>query len=444
MAHASSDVYVLSSTLLDNILYGLKNEPRGPAVRNGSESEAARLRMAETLRAGNPPLDLEADWLGGGNFRSRVFDALTASSLEPDVFQWGLQSKIDRETSQDAGARLLEARAVLRQRLAAESAQNFVESFDPDTYNRNSTLAENILFGTSEDPAFALDALAVNPHVRRAIAGAGLEDDLVEMGRSIADTMLELFRDFPPDHPFFEEYSFIPSGELTIYEALLKRARGNVRDISGGDREKLLALPFKYVDARHRLGLVDDAVRTRIVRARSALATDLRALGLSAVSFYEPNTYNFGASIQDNVLFGRVAYGIAAAAERVNALIRDILSADTLEPIVLDNGLQFMAGAGGKRLSPGQRQKLGLARALVKEPDVLVINGALSALDDRQRAEAVNRVLAARKGKATIWVLPQEDLARLFERTIRFEHGRVVQDAHGRSVDGAAAQTAAQ
>ena len=45
----------------------------------------------------------------------------------------------------------------------------------------------------------------------RAITFEGLEQHLVAMGVSIAETMLELFRDFPPDHPFFDEFSFIPA-----------------------------------------------------------------------------------------------------------------------------------------------------------------------------------------------------------------------------------------
>jgi putative ABC transport system ATP-binding protein len=440
LGYASSDVYVLSTSLRDNLLYGLKNEPRGPARRDRDAQATEAKRLGEARRAGNPALDIEADWLGELDLNRRLYAALDASGFETDVFQWGLQSRIDPKRALAVEGRLLEARAALRKRLAAEDAQGFVESFDPSAYNRNATLAENILFGTSSDARFAFDALASNPHVRRAIAGADLEDDMVAMGRSIADTMLELFRDFPPDHPFFEAFSFIPAGELALYESLLKRSRGPVQDISGPDRERLLALPFKYVDARHRLGLIDDSIKARVLRARRDLEADLLAQGSGAVSFYAPERYNVGASIQDNVLFGRVAYGIAAAAERVNGLIREILSADTLEPIVLDNGLEFSAGAGGKRLSPGQRQKLGLARALIKEPDVLVINGALSALDDRQRSEAIARVLNARKGQSTIWVLPQDEMARHFDRALRFEHGRVVSD----TLTAAAVRNAAQ
>lgn len=440
LAYASSEVYVLSASLRDNLLYGLKNEARAPADRDAAALVLAQKRFSEAARAGNPVLDIEADWLGASNLDQRLMAALATSGLEADVFQWGLQSRIDPKRAGVAQNALLAARAALRQSLAAADAQGFVESFDPAVYNRNATLAENILFGTSAEPAFAFDALATNAHVRRAIAASGLEDDLVAMGRSIADTMLELFRDFPSDHPFFEEFSFIPAGQMPAYTSLLKRSRGAVQDIAAADREMLLTLPFKYIDARHRLGLLDDSVKARVILARRSLAADLQAQNSKAVSFYEPERYNFGATIQDNVLFGRVAYGIASAAERVNGLIREILSADTLEPIVLDNGLEFHVGVGGKRLSPGQRQKLGLARALLKEPDLLVINGALSALDDRQRTEAITRILSARAGKGTIWVLPQDDLTRYFDRAIRFEHGRVTADTLAAGQSRSAAQ----
>jgi putative ABC transport system ATP-binding protein len=433
IGYAGADAFALSGSLRDNVLYGLKNAPRRTPPRSAEAARTVAERIAEAARAGNAPFDPDADWLPDGilsaHGEERLLDALAVSGLESDVFQWGLQARIDPLRAPEAAARFLEARKTLRARLQSTGAAAWIESFDPDAFNRNASLAENILFGTSSDPEFALNRLASNPQVRRAVAGAELENDLVAMGRSIAETMLELFRDFAADHPFFEEYSFIPAGEMPLYDALLKRARGAVTLISGADRERLLALPFRYVEARHRLDLIEESVKAKIVRARQSFEIALRGQGSKAVDFYEPLEYNSGASVQDNVLFGRIAYGVAQAPERVNALIREILSADTLEPIVLNHGLDFQAGAGGKRLSPGQKQKLGLARAVLKAPDLLVVNGALAALDDRQRSETISRVLASRQGRATVWVLPHDDLARLFERTLRFEHGKLVFDS---------------
>jgi putative ABC transport system ATP-binding protein len=79
-------------------------------------------------------------------------------------------------------------------------------------------------------------------------------------------------------------------------------------------------------------------------------------------------------------------------------------------------------------LTPAQRQKLGVARALIKDPDLLVINGALANLDDQQKTEIVDRVLARRKGRATLWVLTKDDLSSRFDRVLSFEHGRLIDD----------------
>jgi ABC-type multidrug transport system fused ATPase/permease subunit len=57
-----------------------------------------------------------------------------------------------------------------------------------------------------------------------------------------------------------------------------------------------------------------------------------------------------------------------------------------------------------------------------------VVNGALANLDDHQKTTIVERVLAHRKGKATLWVLTKNDLADRFDRVLHFDHGRLTSD----------------
>jgi putative ABC transport system ATP-binding protein len=109
-------------------------------------------------------------------------------------------------------------------------------------------------------------------------------------------------------------------------------------------------------------------------------------------------------------------------------LIREVLDRLDVRDTIIEAGLTFNVGVGGKRLNMGQRQKLGLARALIKEPQLLVVNGALANLDDGQKTSIVERVLKHRAGKATIWTLTKEDLAGRFDRVLVFEHGRLVAD----------------
>jgi putative ABC transport system ATP-binding protein len=238
--------------------------------------------------------------------------------------------------------------------------------------------------------------------------------------------MLELFRDLPPDHPFFDEFSFIPSSELPAYQQIMKRSKTG--ELSYDDRARLSILPLRYVEARHRLGLITPEIRERLLAARKTFAETLPADLASRISFYEEGKYNASAPIQDNILLGRVAYGIAEAQERVNVLMREILDQLDVRDLIIEEGLDYNVGAAGKRLTTVQRQKLCLARAIIKNPQVLVVNGALANLDDQQKTAIVDRVLAHRKGKATLWVLTKSDLASRFDRVLQFDHGKLIAD----------------
>jgi putative ABC transport system ATP-binding protein len=258
------------------------------------------------------------------------------------------------------------------------------------------------------------------------MAEEGLEKHLVAMGLSIAETMVEMFSTLPPDHPFFEEDGFIPAASLPQYQQIIRRARSG--NLTYADRSALAALPMPYVDARHRLGILTPEITERLLAARRTFAETLPRDLQGRISFYHEETYNAAASILDNILLGRVSYGAAQAHERVSTLVRETLDRLDVRDLIIDAGLGFYCGAGGKRLSTVQRQKLSLARALIKDPAFLVVNGALANLDDSQKARIVDRVLAHRRSRATLWVLTKDDLAERFDRTLIFENGRLTSD----------------
>jgi ABC-type multidrug transport system fused ATPase/permease subunit len=81
-----------------------------------------------------------------------------------------------------------------------------------------------------------------------------------------------------------------------------------------------------------------------------------------------------------------------------------------------------------------------MARALIKNADFVVLNGAASALDDQQKLEIVDRVLAYRRGRGTLWVLTKDDLAARFDRVVTLDHGRVVGDRPRETLAREAAQ----
>src|SRR4029077_9679656 len=101
------------------------------------------------------------------------------------------------------------------------------EPFDVDRYIKNMSVAENLMFGAPVGPAFQTDNIAANPHLDKILAENDLGDALADVGRRIAETMVELFADLPPGHPFFEQFSFISAEDLPAYRVLLGKLARN-------------------------------------------------------------------------------------------------------------------------------------------------------------------------------------------------------------------------
>jgi ABC-type dipeptide/oligopeptide/nickel transport system ATPase subunit len=303
-----------------------------------------------------------------------------------------------------------------------------VEVFDPERYNQNATLAENLLFGTPIGETFDVDRLAAQPYMRRVLDQAGLTDALLEVGLKVASTMVELFADLPPDHEYFRQFSFISADDLPDYRALITRADPAKLDaLSAADRERLIALPLKLIPARHRLGLIDEALQARVLEARRLFREQLPEELQGCVAFFEADRYNTAASLQDNILFGKIAYGQAQAGERIGDLISEVLSDLGLRERVVEVGLQAQTGVGGSRLSLGQRQKLALARAILKRPEILILYDATGPLDPAEQIVILANLLDEFDQRTLIWALNQTDWAAKFDHVLVMQKGRVVE-----------------
>jgi ABC-type branched-subunit amino acid transport system ATPase component len=264
--------------------------------------------------------------------------------------------------------------------------------------------------------------------MRKVLGETGLADDLLKTGHKLAETMVELFSGLPPGHEFFERFSFIRQDDLPEVKAVLARvADAGLERIEEADRDLLLALPFKMISARHRLGLIDEAFEARILKARRHFAAHLPTELRGAVAFFDAARYNAAASLQDNILFGKIATGQAQASTRIGAMLREVVEAQKLRPQVISIGLGFQVGVGGARLSSADRQKVAIARALLKRPAVLVLEHAAASLDGGTQNRLVANILEARKGRGVFWALQRNDLAERFGHTLVMERGRLAE-----------------
>ena len=436
LGYVGQAVSLQADTVRANLLYGLKHRPqRDPAY----DEAAADLRandVVEASRAGNTELDFNADWVdltalsadSPDAVGDRLMRVLEVVGLAEDVYQMGLRGSIDPARRPDIAASVLQARKVLGDRLAEPEYNALVELFDRDRYNTNASVAENLLFGNPVGDQFNLDSLAENKYVLAVLDKAGLSDEWLDIGRQVAQTMVEIFADLPPGHDFFEQYSFISSDDLPEFQTLLTRAeRGPLSELDEADRNRLMSLPFKIIPAQHRLGLIDGPMQERLLRARQIFADELPADLADAVEFFDPKRYNTAASLQDNILFGKLAYGQAQAAQTIGGLTGAMLDELDLRGSVMEAGLDFHVGVGGARLSGAQRQRLAFARALLKAPDLLIVNEAATVLDTANQTQLVDNVLRERGGRGVVWMLSNEDLAERFDEVLVLREGRLAE-----------------
>jgi putative ABC transport system ATP-binding protein len=186
-----------------------------------------------------------------------------------------------------------------------------------------------------------------------------------------------------------------------------------------------MSLPFKLIVARHRLGLITEPIQQNILKARRQIH-ELAATEDLGIEFFDELHYNPRISVQDNILFGKLAYGQAHGQQKVNALIADVVESLGLRNEIIAAGLDYEVGVAGGRLSPVQRQKLGLARVLLKAPDFLVINEALSSLDPASQRRLIDNVKKAMQGRGILWVLGRVQMAEQFDAIVVMERGKIL------------------
>jgi ABC-type multidrug transport system ATPase subunit len=436
LAYVGSPAYLFPLSVRDNILYGLKHRPVRDAGYSEDLKREREAQLKEAERVGNSTLDINADWIdyaaagvaGPEQMDARILELLAVVDLEEAIFELGLRSPADPKRSATLGARVLDARARMRERLASLGIQDWVERFDPDKYVRNATLAENLLFGTPVGKAFDLDNLAANAYVRKVLADTGLYEQLLRTGHKVAETMVELFSGLPPGHEFFAQYSFIRQEDLPQFEVILQRAKEvGLKELEEAEQRALISLPFKLIASRHRLGLIDESFEARIVEARRHFAANLPSDLKRSIQFFDTAAYNTAASLQDNILFGKIVTAQAEAGTRITALVRELLDELGLRPLVVTIGLDYQVGVGGARLPVTDRQKVALVRAMLKRPALLVVDQALAPLDPASQQRVLDGILAERKGRGVAWVLSRPDLAERFSVVLVMERGKLAE-----------------
>jgi subfamily B ATP-binding cassette protein MsbA len=180
---------------------------------------------------------------------------------------------------------------------------------------------------------------------------------------------------------------------------------------SGSGKSTLLSLVPRLYDATRGAVLID--------------GQDVRDVSLSslrqAVAVVSQDVILFDDTIRANIAFGRSG---ASDEEIVNAA-KAAAAHDFI--VRMPEGYDTVVGPGGGRMSGGERQRISLARAFLKDAPILLLDEATSALDSESERLVQDAIRKLMKGRTTLVIAHRLSTVRNAEKIVVMEKGRVAE-----------------
>lgn len=181
---------------------------------------------------------------------------------------------------------------------------------------------------------------------------------------------------------------------------------------NGSGKSTLLSLLLRFYDPSHgRISV--NGVDLKEIEQR----TFRRRVGV-----IPQQPFLFDDTVENNIRYGSTS----ASFEEVQQAARASGAAEFIER-ELDEGYQTIVGEGGNRLSGGQAQKIALARAILRDPALLILDEATSQLDALAETELMHRLTSFIEGRTTIMVTHRPTLLALATRIVLLDSGKIVE-----------------
>jgi ATP-binding cassette subfamily B protein len=140
------------------------------------------------------------------------------------------------------------------------------------------------------------------------------------------------------------------------------------------------------------------------------------------IGYVPQSPFLFSRTVRENILF-------AAGEQAIDQLNEAIeLSAFKKDLEFLPKGVETLVGEKGVALSGGQKQRVSIARALLANPQILILDDALSAVDAKTEAEIISNIRRSRTGKTTLIVTHRLSAVQHAEHIVVLDDGRIIEE----------------
>jgi len=261
---------------------------------------------------------------------------------------------------------------------------NFLGSMYRDI--RQALVDMNDMFHLLEQPAEVTDRPDAKP---LAVSGGEIVFDRVEFG-------------YDPERPILKGLSLrVPPGQ-----------RVAVVGSSGAGKSTIGRLLFRFYD------VTGGAIRIDGQDLREVTQESLHA----RIGVVPQDTVLFNDTVGYNIAYGRQG----ATQEEIEAAARSARIHDFI--MKLPQGYQTQVGERGLKLSGGEKQRVGIARTLLKDPPILILDEATSALDTATEADIQQELHEMGQGRSVIVIAHRLSTIADADRIVVLEEGRLVEE----------------
>ena len=398
IGYISQDPFIFTGTVNDNLLYAYR---------------AIAAYPTSSKAVSEPSLDDK-------------ISSLQQAGLFTDILRFGMNTFLDREEHPELMEKLLRVRQNFQENFGQE-LDEYVEFYREDSYLHHSSVKDNLIFGTALQKDFSFDKLSSNEKFLEFLGSCNLKMPLLETGIELLQQTVDILGDVPREDIFFSHTPITPD-EYEGYLALAEKLETASTDqLNNEEQHLLLDIALRFIPAQHKIIAMQPLLEKLILNGRKTFRTWCSDNVPDAISFYSDTRYIGSQTILNNIFFGNLTSDSPKVEDRVNQCIVQLLIEEDLLEQIAAIGMDFEVGSTGDKLSGGQKQKLAIARVLLKQPKVLIMDEATSALDNKSQTRIQNLMERWKGSCSLIAVIHRLDMLPSFDKVAVLKAGKIVE-----------------
>jgi len=436
LALQGPDPHIFVGTVIENLEYGLMQyEPDYDC-----DDEKIKTEIDEAHAAGNrPPLD--QGWLDyrqadqtqrqrSANWYLRVVKAMGANDVVSERSLLEVFDPVEKPELAELAERLLVARSEIKKRLLAMGQEAHVVPFNPNLFNPNASIAENILFGVATDRRLDCSELEIAPYLIDILEGQNLVDQAQTTGLKIATKLLKMLENNTISYQLRQHFGLNDETRVEQMRLAVDNYK-SANKMSESSSCLFTALFLLLIPEHHRFVHFDNRSTNRIIQARREFKKNIPDDLRSSVLYFDAKKYHPKLSVKDNLLFGRMSSSHPAEERVINQLVEQVINElDLRKELVLLFG-ESQVGISGSRLPLAAKHRISFGRVLMKKPDILVFHDALTPFDQFERIKRREEARRLLPDATFVWISKEIPDPEGFDQVLSFtEAGPLTASGH--------------